>query len=206
MTFRSCILSLSLLLFLACGTEAESSRYPQDQDEQAREQVEVPAPVASEEEGEEPPAPPIVKANPVPKTTPKSEIPAAFRNEMLELVNEIRAEGCTCGDRVMPPAPPLKWNGKLAQAALGHAKDMDKNNFIGHKGSDGSKISDRVSRAKYAWRAVGENVSWNAPTVAGAVQGWKDSPGHCQNMMNKSFKEIGAAWEGAYMVQVFGRQ
>ena len=131
---------------------------------------------------------------------------AAFSNEMLRLVNLVRGKGCKCGNKYMPPAPPLRWNSLLSRAAYTHATDMYKNNFIDHTGHDGSSISDRVSRTGYRWQAVGENIAWNVPTVRRAVIGWRNSPGHCVNMMSKSFREMGAAKKGAYMVQVFGRK
>lgn len=106
----------------------------------------------------------------------------------------------------MPPAPPVSWNEQLSKAAKRHAEDMDTHHFIGHIGHDGSKISERVARTQYPWRAIGENISWNANTIEQAILGWKDSPGHCVTMMSRSFKEMGAAHQGRYMVQVFGRQ
>ena len=102
----------------------------------------------------------------------------------------------------MPPKNPVKWNNTLAKAAYGHAVDMDKNNFIDHLGSSGSRIGQRVDRAGYNWRSVAENVAWNSRTVRGAVLGWKDSPGHCLSMMG-NYKEMGAARVGAFWVQVF---
>lgn len=128
-----------------------------------------------------------------------------FKTEMLDLVNQIRSEGCYCGKKYMPPAPPLEWNNKLEKAAKAHALDMNSNKFIGHRGSDGSKIGDRIFAADYLWRAVGENVNWGARTVEGAVYGWKDSPSHCFNLMSTSYTEMGAANAGRFWVQNFGR-
>ncbi|MEM7369843.1 MAG: CAP domain-containing protein [Bacteroidota bacterium] len=129
-----------------------------------------------------------------------------FQQAMLKQVNQLRAAGCTCGDQIMPPAPAVVWNDQLSEAALTHAQDMDRYHFIGHKGHDGSKISERVARTAYPWRAIGENISWNASSLDQAMLGWKDSPGHCVTMMSRSFREMGAARQGRYMVQVFGRQ
>ena len=122
--------------------------------------------------------------------------------EMVRLVNNIRKEGCRCGSKKMRPAKPLKWNNALATAALLHAKDMEKNHFIGHYGTNGSRIGQRVDRAGYNWRVVAENVAWNAQSIHGAVYGWKESPSHCINMMG-GYTEMGAAQVGQYWVQVF---
>jgi len=129
-----------------------------------------------------------------------------FKSEMLKLVNQIRAEGCQCGKQYMPPVPPLQWNSKLEEAAKIHAKDMNTNKFIGHRGSDGSKISERINATNYMWNAVGENVSWGPRTVEGAVFGWQDSPSHCITLMSSSYKDMGAAKNGMFWVQEFGRE
>lgn len=130
----------------------------------------------------------------------------AFQKEMLAAVNEVRAKGCTCGKMKMPPAPPLKWNLQLQAAAEMHANDLKQHNFIAHKGSNGSKISDRVEKSGYKWAAVGENISWGARNISSAMRGWIDSPGHCKSLMNPSFREMGASQAGSFMVQVFGRK
>ena len=124
--------------------------------------------------------------------------PDKFITEMLKIVNQIRSEGCNCGKRYMPAAPPLQWNTKLEKAATSHAKDMNANKFIGHRGSDRSKISERIYATGYDWRAVGENVSWGPRTVERAVLGWKDSPNHCITLMSSSYKEMGAANDGNF--------
>lgn len=142
--------------------------------------------------------------------SPASEAAASgvsdFAAQMLEEVNALRATGCRCGSRQMPPVPALKWNGQLEQASRRHADDMKNNGFFSHTGSDGSSMSARVSQAGYAWRAVAENIAWGYPNVSSVVEGWKDSPGHCENMMSGSYTEMGAARAGTYWVQDLGRR
>ena len=147
---------------------------------------------------------------------PEAELPAteptvittseAFASQMLAEVNALRASGCRCGSRWMPPAPPLRWNDLLARAAQRHANDMHNNDFFNHRGSDGSEMSRRVSEAGYAWRAVAENIAWGYSDVNTVVQGWKDSPGHCENMMSGDYTEMGGAQAGRYWVQDLGRR
>ena len=129
-----------------------------------------------------------------------------FESQMLAEVNALRRQGCRCGSRQMPPVPPLSWNNQLAQAARRHANDMHNNDFFDHRGSDGSSMSGRVSAAGYAWRSVAENIAWGYPDVSSVVQGWKDSAGHCENMMSGDYAEMGAAKAGVYWVQDLGRR
>jgi uncharacterized protein YkwD len=131
---------------------------------------------------------------------------AVFKSEMLKMVNQIRSQGCRCGNWIMPPVAPLQWNNKLEKAAKAHAKDMNSNKFFGHRGSDGSKIGERIAAADYYWKAVAENVSWGHRTIEGAVRGWKNSPSHCMTLMSPDYKEMGAANDGKFWVQEFGQK
>src|SRR4030067_605973 len=59
---------------------------------------------------------------------------------------------------------------------------------------------DRFAREGYAWRTYGENIAVGYPTVSAVMQGWLGSDGHCRNIMNPAFREIGAAYaEGPYL-------
>jgi uncharacterized protein YkwD len=134
----------------------------------------------------------------------KSDAPGDM-TQMISLVNRLRSEGCQCGSNYMPPVAPLSWDGDLEQAALRHALDMQTNDFFDHTGSDGTSVSDRVSATGYQWQTVGENIAWGYRSIDAVFAGWKDSPGHCRNMMNANFREIGSARVGNYWVQAFGR-
>lgn len=144
-----------------------------------------------------------------PSTDPSTE--PVFTGELsdeyqllLDLTNEIRATGCDCGGQFMPPVGQLTWNATIANAALKHSQDMDRNSHFDHSGTDGSSPGDRLTAAGYVWRAYGENIAFRYNTASAVFNGWKNSPGHCRNMMNASFKEMGAAQVGDYYTQDFG--
>jgi uncharacterized protein YkwD len=130
--------------------------------------------------------------------------------ELLRLVNQARAEGRTCGNKEYPAAEPLQWNDKLAAAALIHAEDMAHRNYFSHTSKDGSTMVDRVRRAGYVYRNIGENIA-STTDVQSVIDLWLASPGHCANLMNADFTEMGAAyaadsakaWETRW-VQVLG--
>ncbi|MCH8550884.1 MAG: CAP domain-containing protein [Natronospirillum sp.] len=136
------------------------------------------------------------------------------REELLRLVNEARESGYTCGDTTYEPAEPLSWHCTIESAARGHSKDMVSNDFFSHTGSEGSQPSQRLDNEGYTgWTAVGENIAAGQPTPAAVVQGWLDSPGHCSNIMNPAFEDMGVAHELAsdaqysiYWTQKFGAQ
>lgn len=127
-----------------------------------------------------------------------------LKGEMLREVNALRSAGCTCGGRRFGPVPPLAWNSSLESASKKHASDMARTGNLSHTGSDGSKVATRVMKAGYNYKAIAENVSQGRPSVRAAVASWKASSSHCKNMMNREFKDLGAAKVGPFWVQNFG--
>lgn len=101
---------------------------------------------------------------------------------MLAQVNRYRVEN---------GLPPLRFDERLARAALGHARDMADHDFFAHDGSDQSNSGVRARRAGYGWRAVGENIAGGLASPAGTVDEWMASEGHRHNMLNPVFRDAG---------------
>jgi uncharacterized protein YkwD len=127
-----------------------------------------------------------------------------FAAEMLTLVNQLRTDGCKCGNSNMPSVGKLVWNQQLAEAARRHADDLVANNIFSHTGSDQSEIKDRVMATEYDWSSIGENIAKGYTEIGAVIAGWKSSEGHCKNMMGASFTEVGTAQNGIVWVQVLG--
>lgn len=116
-----------------------------------------------------------------------------IQTEVLQRVNALRTAGAVCGTTTYAAAAPLTWNNDLLKAAQGHASDMAKNNYFSHNRPDGGTLAQRVRATGYHNPAVGENIAAGQPNVASVVSKWIDSPGHCQNLMNPRFRNIGVA-------------
>lgn len=134
---------------------------------------------------------------------------AKVSGEMLQEVNRARTSARRCGAHAMPAAPPLLAEARLDAAAREYAQLMASADRFDHIGTDGSSAADRVRRTGYAWRLVGENLAAGPTTVGETVQGWLDSPGHCENLMDARFTQMGigyavnpASRQGVYWVQV----
>jgi len=121
---------------------------------------------------------------------------------LLDMVNETRSKGCKCGKTYYPPAPPLKWNAKLEQAAQNHSNNMYSTSFFSHVEKNGSTVRTRVTAVKYDWVICGENIGMRYKTERAVMQGWLNSPSHCENIMNELFKEVGIAIKGSYWTMV----
>jgi uncharacterized protein YkwD len=114
--------------------------------------------------------------------------------QVLALVNQARSNGRHCGGAAFAVAPPLQLNLILNQAAQLHAEDMAHHKQMTHAGSDGSTPAQRITRQGYRWSAVGENVAAGAGSADEVVSGWLQSPGHCANIMNPAFTEMGVSF------------
>jgi len=108
----------------------------------------------------------------------------------------------------------LSWNEEVAEVARGHSEDMAVNGFFSHTGSDGSNTSARLRAGDvWYWNSSAENlfmssgVSYYVTNVLGmvrkteystfeqlaqnATQGWMNSTGHRENILNAGLDEAG---------------
>ena len=85
----------------------------------------------------------------------------------------------------------LTFNSELSQAAMSHACDMSANNYVDHRGTDGSNSQDRVRQKGYHDCLVAENLAWGYPDPAQIVQGWMTSPHHRSNMLLANARDFG---------------
>ncbi len=113
---------------------------------------------------------------------------------MLARVNAVRAAGADCGIHgVLPPVPALGWNVALSTAASAHSSDMATFNYFSHTSADGRTLGARATAAGYAWSQLGENIAGGYVGIDSVMNGWVDSDGHCANLMNANFTEVGVA-------------
>jgi len=130
------------------------------------------------------------------------------------------------GSNIMSPTTALTWNDALYAAAYEHSNDLAQSDTASHSGSGtasdwtgmdmGGVQSTFVDRARnngYTFSRLGENISMGTyrDTIQEAVDSWLASPGHCVNLMNPLYTEVGVGYverEGTlyrnYWTQVLG--
>ena len=133
--------------------------------------------------------------------------------KVLTLINTARAQPRQCGAQAFTAAPTLAWNATLATAAQAHSQDMANNNYFDHKDRSGGTPGDRAELAGYNGQQIGENIAAGQDTSNKVIEGWLASPGHCANLMNPQWRELGAAYAvdpksdaGIYWTALFGTQ
>ena len=125
----------------------------------------------------------------------------AYYEEVLRLVNEIRAEAGVA---------PLQLDDTLCQAAGLRSIEMDYNNEFSHTRPDGSSCFTVLSEFNCSYHTCGENIAAGYASPAAVVNGWKNSQGHYENMINASFTKLGVGYSslgnsyyGNYWTQLF---
>jgi uncharacterized protein YkwD len=83
--------------------------------------------------------------------------------------------------------PALRRNGKLNRSAQTWTNVMVDDRAFSH----GADFASRISAVGFDWSQVGENIATGFRTPAGVVRAWMASTGHCQNILNPMFREIG---------------
>jgi uncharacterized protein YkwD len=70
---------------------------------------------------------------------------------------------------------------------------MAQHNYFDHQSLNGDSFVNRIEDSGYDWSTAGENISAGRAKTYDAIQSWVKSPGHCANIMKKSFSELGVA-------------
>jgi uncharacterized protein YkwD len=146
-----------------------------------------------------------------PEREPATSSSSDFEAQVLRLVNQERARGGVCGGRSFPPSHPLRARRELALAAMHHGKAMAQRGFFDHRGPDGDTPQSRIQATGYQGRAWGENIAAGQRSPQSVMRAWMESPGHCSNILNPMFTELGVSFRSAsrgkyrtYWVQAFG--
>lgn len=152
--------------------------------------------------------------------TTKAGLPVAAKtfttssaeSEVLRLVNKARAKARKCGSTKMKKVKPVKWNATLARVAEAHSADMAAKDYFSHysKPSNASPFT-RMKNAGYKYSSAGENIAAGHRTPQQVVDAWLKSPGHCKNIMKKSYTQLGVGYVSGggkyttYWTQDFGK-
>lgn len=147
-----------------------------------------------------------------PLEPPAREDRGQIEDEIFRAVNRARASGRRCGAREFPPAAPIRYSEVLTDVAQARSEAMAAGDRFEHVDGRGRSPADRVRGAGYSARVVGENIAAGPTTAREAVEGWLASAGHCSNIMDPRFTEMGVAYafsshsrSGTYWTQLFAQ-
>jgi uncharacterized protein YkwD len=108
---------------------------------------------------------------------------AEMRTAVVCLVNRQRTER---------GLPRLSSSGRLNRSAQGWTNEMVSHRDFSH----GADFASRISAVGFDWSTVGENIAGGFRTPASVVDAWMASTGHCQNILNPVYKNVGTGLSG----------
>jgi uncharacterized protein YkwD len=89
--------------------------------------------------------------------------------------------------------PGLRPNRKLNRSAQGWTNAM----VVHREFTHGADFALRISAAGFNWSNVGENIATGYRTPSAVVNAWMASPGHCENILDPEFREVGTGVSAA---------
>jgi uncharacterized protein YkwD len=103
---------------------------------------------------------------------------AVLRSAVVCLINQARTSH---------HLPALQASPLLNHSAQGWTNAMVATDQFTH----GVNFAGRISAAGYVWRSAGENIATGYSTPRTVVRAWMASAGHCQNILNPSYRNVG---------------
>jgi uncharacterized protein YkwD len=110
--------------------------------------------------------------------TPRTASKRALQAAVVCLVNH---------EREKYGLPALRTNGKLSRAAQGWTDTMVGSGYFGHS----ADFAATISAVGFAWSQAGQNIATGYRTPRRVVNAWMASPGHCRNILNPDYREVG---------------
>ena len=131
-----------------------------------------------------------------PSTGNTADSVSEYEKEVVRLVNEIRVEN---------GLNELTLNTELSDIARLKSKDMKDNGYFSHTSPTYGSPFDMMKSFGITYKSAGENIAMGYKTPEAVVDGWMNSKGHRENILNSSYKEIGVGYvsSGNYWTQMF---
>ena len=129
-------------------------------------------------------AAPAKAATPAPATTASSNL-GSYEQQVVNLVNKERAAAGLSA---------LKVNTKLANVAETKAADLRDENYFSHTSPKYGSPFDMMKQFGISYTAAGENIAKGQRTPEEVMNGWMNSQGHRENILNANFTEIGVGY------------
>lgn len=144
------------------------------------------------------------RANPAADVRATGTAAGATEARIFDLINaERRHQGLR----------PLVFSAQLNQMARIQAQNMAYYQKMAHVIPNATlpTLGDRAHYVGYSFGRIAENVALGYPNAETVVEGWMNSRGHRQNILDAGVVETGiavarSATGGLYYCQVFGRQ
>lgn len=100
----------------------------------------------------------------------------------------------TNGLRAINNVKPLQYCSDTESVATAHSKDMATRNYFEHVNPEGERVGTRLTKGGVTWYACAENIAAGIYDPYALANGWYNSEGHRENILNKKYKYLGVGF------------
>jgi uncharacterized protein YkwD len=86
---------------------------------------------------------------------------------------------------------PLEWDEPTAEVAYLHSRDMFETGTFSHTSKRFGELSDRLKTANIEYKSAGENIAANYMDAPAVMEGWLNSKGHRETLLEENYTHIG---------------
>ncbi|MEN1966995.1 CAP domain-containing protein [Lentibacillus sp. N15] len=97
----------------------------------------------------------------------------------------------------------VEWDKTVSQVAFLHSEDMSENNYFSHYSKNGDGLKERLAQKKVYYVSAGENIAAQYPDAPAAMEGWLNSEGHREALLNADYTHLGVGVYHFYYTQNF---
>jgi len=105
--------------------------------------------------------------------------------------------------RIRHHLKPLDWDEKLTEVALAHSVDMYENDDFSHTSKVNGELADRLEAGDVFYQLAGENIAANYADAPAVMEGWLNSKGHRETLLNSEFTHLGVGVYKRHYTQNF---
>lgn len=95
----------------------------------------------------------------------------------------------------------LKWNEPTAKVAYLHSLDMADAHYFSHVSKTKGDVAHRLETGNISYHSAGENIAYNYVDAIAVMEGWLNSKGHREILLNDEFTNLGVGVYKKYYTQ-----
>jgi uncharacterized protein YkwD len=99
--------------------------------------------------------------------------------------------------------PDVLWDEATSQVAYLHSKDMAKSSYFSHTSPTKGELKNRLEKEDISYKFAGENIAAEYVDAIAAMEGWLNSKGHRETLLNEDFTYLGVGVYKKYYTQDF---
>lgn len=124
----------------------------------------------------------------------ETEISKGSARQILDITNVMR---------MRHGLEPVDWDEPVAEVALAHSIDMFESNDFSHTSKKYGELADRLEAGEVFYQIAGENIAANYADAPAVMEGWLNSKGHRETLLNHEFSHLGVGVYEQHYTQNF---